>query len=204
MIGPGLTEISDSVIIVRNTNYKKLDNIFIERWSPRAFLPDPITDEDIKTIFEAARWSPSCFNEQPWRFVYAQQPNDLENFRSVLTESNQLWANKAPLLIFAFSKKSFSHNDKPNRWAGFDTGSAWMALTLQANKLGLHTHGMGGFDSEKAFTVTGMDPDQYNVICAIAVGNISDASNLSEDLKSREVPSLRKIMDEIVFEGTNI
>jgi nitroreductase len=97
----------------RKTDYKKLDNMFIERWSPRAFLPDPVENEDIKTIFEAARWSQSCFNEQPWRFVYAQQPGDLQKFQSALTEGNQVWANHAPLLAFAFSKKHFSHNEKP-------------------------------------------------------------------------------------------
>jgi len=188
---------------MRNTDYKKLDNMFIERWSPRAFLSEPIAGEDIKTIFEAARWSMSCFNEQPWRFVYAQQPDDLVKFRAVLTESNQAWANKAPLLVFAFSKKTFTRNDKPNRYADFDTGAAWMALTLQANKLGFHTHGMGGYDPAKAFAVTGMNPDEYNVICAIAIGRIGDANDLSEELKNREVISLRKNMDEIVFEGTN-
>ena len=118
-----------------------------------------------------------------------------------MTESNQAWANKAPLLAFAFSKKNFSHNDKSNRWADFDTGAAWMALTLQANKLGLHTHGMGGFDSEKAFNVTGVDPDQYNLICAMAIGKIGDSSYMSDELKSREIPSLRNKLDEIVFEG---
>lgn len=92
-------------------------------------MSDPISTEDIATIFEAARWSPSCYNEQPWRFYYARQPNDLEKFRATLVE-----ANKAPLLIYIFSKKQFSQNDKPNHWAGFDTGAAWMALTFQANK----------------------------------------------------------------------
>ena len=100
---------------MRETDNRKLERMFINRWSPRAFLPDPVPEEDIITMFEAARWSPSCFNEQPWRFVYAHRPDDLESFRAVLTESNQVWANKAPLLILVFSKNSFSHNDKPNR-----------------------------------------------------------------------------------------
>jgi nitroreductase len=189
--------------MMRNTEFKNLNNMFIERWSPRIFLPDPVTDEDIQTIFEAARWSPSCFNEQPWRFVYAQQPDALDEFRSALVEANQSWANNAPLLVFAFSKKDFSQNGKPNRWADFDTGAAWMALTLQANMLGLHTHAMGGFDPDKAFTVTGMDSDQYNVICAIAIGKISDDKNLPDDQENREDISLRKTIDETVFERTN-
>lgn len=186
---------------MRSSEYDKLNPMFIERWSPRAFLPDPIPEQDIKLLFEAARWSPSCFNEQPWRFVYASQAADLEKFRSVLAESNQTWAKHAPLLIFAFSKKSFSHNDKPNRWADFDSGAAWMALTLQANQLGLHTHGMGGFDQDKAYAVTGVSAQSYNAICAIAVGKMGEASTLPEDLRSREEPSERKVLTEIAFEG---
>jgi nitroreductase len=186
---------------MRKSDYKNLDKMFIERWSPRAFLSDPVAEEDIKTIFEAAHWSPSCFNEQPWRFVYAHQQEDLEKFRSVLNEGNQIWANKAPLLIFAFSKKSFTHNNKPNRWADFDTGAAWMALTLQANKLGLYTHGMGGFDAEKAFTTTGVNSDEFNVICAIAIGKIGDAMSLPDNFRDGETPNDRRAMEEVVFEG---
>jgi len=187
---------------MRKTDDKNLDKQFIERWSPREFLPDAINDEDIKTIFESARWSPSCFNEQPWRFVYATQPNDLDIFLSVLNDGNQTWAKKAPLLILVFSSKHFSRNDKPNRWADFDTGAAWMALTLQANKLGLHTHAMGGFDPNKAFEVTGLDPDKHNAICAIAVGKINDENN-SSDVNNEEQRSLRKTLDEIAFERVN-
>ena len=187
---------------MRKTDYDKVDRIFIERWSPRAFSSAPIAEEDIKTLFEAARWSPSCFNEQPWRFVYARRPEDLERFRSVLTEKNRSWANKAPLLVLAFSKKNFAHNAKPNRWADFDTGAAWMALTLQANKLGLYTHGMAGFSADKAYAVTGMDPVEYNAICTIAIGRHGDPNTLPDDLRKREIQSDRKVMDEVVFEGT--
>ena len=176
--------------------------MFIERWSPRAFLSNPVAEEDIKTIFEAAHWSPSCFNEQPWRFVYAHESADLERFSSALSEGNQTWANKAPILVFAFSKKSFTHNNKPNRWADFDTGAAWMALTLQANKLGLYTHGMGGFDPEKAFAATGINSDEFNVICAIAIGKIGDANTLPDNLRERETPNNRKPVEEVAFEGS--
>lgn len=185
---------------MRRTDYNKLDRMFIERWSPRAFLPDEIPAEDILTLFEAARWSPSCFNEQPWRFVYATRPDDLEKFRAVLTEKNQRWANKAPLLVLVYSHKKFAHNGKPNHWADFDTGAAWMALTLQANKLELYTHGMAGFSADEAYEVTGVNPDEYNAICAVAIGRRGDASSLPDDLKQREAPNERKTMDEIVFE----
>lgn len=186
---------------MRKTDYSKLDRMFIERWSPRALSSEAIAEEDIMTLFEAARWSPSSFNEQPWRFVYACQPDDLQKFRSVLTEKNRIWANKAPLLVLVFSKKTFIHNGKPNRWADFDTGAAWMALTLQANRLGLYTHAMAGFSVEQAYAVTGMDPNECNAICAIAIGKSGAPSTLPDDLRKRETPNDRKSIDEIVFEG---
>jgi len=186
---------------MRKTDHDKLDSQFIERWSPRAFSSEPIAEEDILTLFEAARWSPSCFNEQPWIFSYAHGQDSLEKFRPVLAEGNQAWANTAPLLVFVFSKKNFSHNGKPNPWANFDTGTAWMALALQAQKLGLHSHAMGGFDADKAFAVTGTNPDEYNAISAVAIGKLGDADNLPEALKERESPSERKALGEIAFAG---
>lgn len=185
---------------MRKTQQSKLDEMFIQRWSPRSFLSNPIPDEDIKTIFEAARWSPSCFNEQPWRFVYAAQAEDLTRFQSALVEANQSWANSAPMLVYVFSKKHFSRNDNPNRWSEFDTGAAWMALTLQANKLGYHTHAMGGFDTDKAFEITGMDSHDYHVVCAIAIGKF-DAGDSPDAVENNESPSARKALDEIVFAG---
>lgn len=187
---------------MRNTDYTNLDNMFIERWSPRAFASDPIAEQDINTLFEAARWSPSCFNEQPWRFVYAYKQGDLDKFRAILAESNQTWANHAPLLVIAFSKKSFTQSGKNNRWADFDTGAAWMALALQANKLGLYTHGMGGFDVSKAYDVTGMDPDESNAICVIAIGKKADPDTLPSELKQREAPNDRFALNSIAFEGS--
>ena len=187
---------------MRKTDHKNLDSMFIERWSPRAFSSEPIAEEDIQTLFEAARWSPSCFNEQPWRFVYAHRQDDLEKFRSVLAEGNQAWANNAPLLVLVFSKKSFTQNDRLNRWADFDTGAAWMALALQAHQLDLYAHGMGGFDADKAFVTTGMNSAEYNVVCAVAIGKLGDANDLPDALKERETPSERKAIGDIALEGT--
>lgn len=186
---------------MRTTTQAKLDRAFIERWSPRALSSEPISEEDINTLFEAARWSPSCFNEQPWRFVYANTEKTLASLRTVINESNRKWADQAPLLVLVFSKRKFTHNDKPNRWADFDAGAAWMALTLQANKLGLYTHGMGGFDIDKAYEVTGVSADDYNAICAVAVGRMGDSDTLPSDLASREKPSDRKPLAEIAHKG---
>ena len=185
---------------MRRTENGKLDSMFIERWSPRALSSESIAEEDIHTLFEAARWSPSCYNEQPWRFVYAHRDEDIKQFRSVLVEANQVWANNAPLLIFVFAKKNFSANDKPNRWSEFDTGAAWMSLALQAHQLGLYTHAMGGFDSNKAYEVTAMDASEYDVLCAVAVGKLGASDMLPEGLKDREIKSDRKLINEIAFE----
>jgi nitroreductase len=186
---------------MRESNCSNLDPVFLERWSPRAFSSEAIDERDLHTLLEAARWSPSCFNEQPWRFVYAHRHSDLDKFRPVLSEANQVWASSAPLLILVFSKKSFTLNGKPNRWAEFDTGAAWMALALQALKLGLRTHCMGGFDTDKAYSATGVNPDVYHAVCAIAVGKPGDIDSLPSELREREMPSERKSVTEIAFEG---
>jgi nitroreductase len=153
------------------------------------------------TLFEAARWSPSCFNEQPWHFVYAVSDTDRARFHSILNEKNRAWASKAPVLIIAFSRTWFRRNHKPNRWADFDNGSAWMALTLQANQLGLHCHAMGGFDTDLAHEVANVDPQEYKALCVIAVGRRADPDVLPEDLHERETPSNRNPLADMISEG---
>jgi nitroreductase len=186
---------------MRKSDSKNLDSMFLQRWSPRAFSSEAISDENLNTLFEAARWSPSCFNEQPWHYVYAKSEDDLTRFQSILVDANKTWASHAPVLVIAFSKKQFAHNNNPNRWADFDSGAAWMALTLQANKLGLHCHGMGGFDQDKAYEVTNVDAGKYNAICVIAIGKMTSPESLSLDLQENESPSDRKPVAEFISEG---
>ncbi|MBL4743744.1 MAG: nitroreductase family protein, partial [Cycloclasticus sp.] len=119
---------------------------FLQRWSPRAFKKTTLPEDTIKSIFEAARWAPSCFNEQPWLFVTSTGDNDFDTFLGLLNESNQLWAKNAGLIGFIFAKKAFTHNGSDNNKAKFDCGAAWMSLTLQANMHDLYTHGIGGID----------------------------------------------------------
>lgn len=183
---------------MRETEYDKLAPMFLERWSPRAFHSDAITEQDLYTLLEAARWSPSCFNEQPWRFAVANSEQRLRQFQSVLVEGNS-WAKAAPVLLIAFSKVAFTQNSKTNRWADFDTGAACMALALQANQLGLHCHAMGGFDQEMAYQVTGVNPNDYRAMCVIAVGKKADAKTLPEALRDRELPSNRKSLIELLL-----
>src|SRR5437870_4918347 len=92
----------------------EIDPMFIERWSPRAFDAKPVSDKILASLFEAARWSPSCFNEQPWLFLYANTEEDLQYFRPLLVDQNRAWADKVPVLVFAFAKRNFAYNGKPN------------------------------------------------------------------------------------------
>jgi nitroreductase len=175
----------------------EVDSMFVDRWSPRAFLRDAIPEHQIKTLFEAARWAPSCFNEQPWLFMYATTPEDRKLFASALVEKNRTWAGVAPMLVFVLARRNFKHNDKPNRNAAFDAGAAWMSLALQARKLGLYAHGMAGFDIAKAYEVLGVSKDEYDVLAAVAVGRKGDASQLSPEAQKMEMPNGRKPLAEV-------
>lgn len=178
-----------------------VDALFTNRWSPRAFDPRPISEEALKSIFEAARWSMSCFNEQPWLIIYATDGNDLDTYLGALAEGNRKWARNAPVLGFIFARRRFTRNDKPNRWAEFDTGAAWMAFTLQARMLGLYTHGMGGFDRDKAYEITAVPRDVYTVIAAFALGRYGDRDSLNEDKKKNEQPNNRKPLSTMIARG---
>jgi nitroreductase len=185
----------------RASEYPKLQRMFLDRWSPRSFLPDPISEEDAATLFEAARWSPSCFNDQPWLFLYAISEEDRRRYAGALVEANRAWAGNAPLLAFAFARKAFAHNGKPNGLAEFDTGAAWMALCLQALSMKLWCHGMGGIHHDQAHEVTGVPRETYRVLCGIAVGRRGDPETLPEGLREREEPSDRRPLGSIAMEG---
>lgn len=178
-----------------------IDPIFLDRWSPRALGGPPLTDRELASLFEAARWSPSCFNEQPWRFRYARTPTDRERFSQALAAKNRLWAPRAPLLIYLLAARRFSANDKPNRHAGFDAGAAWLALALQARRLGLHAHAMAGFDAAEAAKILGVDPDEFEVMAAIAVGRRQAPDQLQPDFLALEKPNIRKPRSQIAQEG---
>jgi len=179
----------------------QIEQMFVERWSPRAFSSKPVEKEKLMSVFEAAKWAPSCYNDQPWLFLYATKEEDLKIFKSILVEQNQAWANKAPVLAIVFARKNLEFNEQPNNWAEFDSGAAWMALSLQANKLGLYTHGMAGFKEDLAYDLLNVSPDKYKAIAAIAIGYMGEISQLPEDLQEREEISLRKPLSEIIHEG---
>jgi len=175
--------------------------MFLDRWSPRAFDPTPIPEEDIATLFEAARWAPSCFNEQSWLFVYGTSDEERETIISLLSEKNQRWAPNAPLLAVLFARRTFAATGKPNRWSAYDCGAAWVSLAFQARMLGLYAHCMAGFSQEKAYELLGVPEEEYEAMTAIAIGAYGDRDALPEDLKLREQRSTRKPLTKVAVKG---
>ncbi len=174
-----------------------------ERWSPLAFSDRPVEQEKIDTFFEAARWAPSSYNEQPWLFVYATKDDTKDRVKteSLLAEGNA-WAQRAYLLLIPFAKKVFARNGKENRHAAYDTGCATGYLFLQLHALGLIGHEMAGFDwkgANKAFGVS----SEYEAMAMMAIGYPGDPSLLPEDLRTREAAAReRKPLAEFVFRGS--
>jgi len=152
-------------------------------------------------LFEAARWAPSSFNEQPWRFVYAERDGThWPRFLDLLSEGNRRWAAAAAVLIVVLSRTTFERNGHPSRTHSYDTGAAWQNLALQGSQMGLVVHGMAGFDYEKAREILAV-PGEFSVQAMIAVGKPAPAEVLPESLREREVPSGRKPVAELVFSG---
>jgi nitroreductase len=183
----------------RTTEYP-IDDIFLKRHSPRAMSGEALTKEELMTLFEAARWAPSAFNAQPWKFIYVVRDTpEFEKFLSFLMEGNRIWCSRASALIVTISKNS-TKDGKPAVTHSLDTGSAWENLSLQASLMNLAAHGMAGFDYILAKKELGI-PDDHNVEMMIAVGKPGKVEDLPEPLRARETPSDRKPLEEIVFEG---
>ncbi len=166
-----------------------VDPLFTGRWSPRAFRKTEIADKDIAILFEAARWAPSCFNAQPWRF-YVSTDNSFDDYLSLLVEFNQTWAKNASALCVVVSDQVFSHNGEANAWADFDTGAAWVSVAFQARKMGLYTHAMAGFDAAAAHKLLSLSESE-KAICVFAIGEADQAAILDESLAEKEQPSER-------------
>ena len=166
-------------------------NQFTERWSSRDYDGTMLTSEEIDALLEAARRAPSSYNEQPWKFYYANSEQARQDYFNLLNEGNQVWAKRAGFLCFLTSRKHFTQTGKPNPHYAFDVGSAWMSLALQANEMGLSAHAMAGFDTEKAYEVLNINREEYEIITAIAVGKPT------EDARNTEARTERNALDAI-------
>ena len=180
-----------------------IEELLRRRWSPRAFAERLVEPEKLASIFEAARWSASCFNEQPWNFIVATRddPAEFARLLSCLVDGNQAWATRAPVLMVSVARLNFAQNDKPNRTAIHDVGLATAHLILQAMAMGLFVHPMAGFYPDKVRELYGV-PDGYEPVVAIAIGYPGDPATLSESLSQRELaPRTRKAQEEFTFRG---
>ena len=178
-----------------------VDSLFYTRWSPRSFKKTALPEETLRVIFDAARWAPSCFNDQPWLFITNRDDTDFDLFLGLLTEWNQQWACNASLLGFIVARKHFKHNGKPNNLAVFDCGAAWLSITLQARRLGFYTHGMGGIKRDEVYPAFNLDPEKYQVVCGFALGVLDTPQALNAELAESEKPSPREPLSEIWRRG---
>ncbi len=172
------------------------DSLFTERWSPRAFQAFEVEPLVLERIFEAARWSPSCFNAQPWR-IFTSTESTFDDFLSLLVEGNQAWAKDVSVIGFMVAEKNFEHNGKPNAYAQFDCGAAWMSMSLQARMEGLYTHGMGGIHAEQAAEYLGIDEATQEVVMGFTIGKLAELDQLSEEQRAAETPNDRKALNEV-------
>lgn len=178
-----------------------IHDLLARRWSPYAFDDRPVSAEDALSLFEAARWAASSYNEQPWRFIAALRTDAaaFEKVLSCLVEANRQWAQHAGLLALGVIRTTFSRNDKPNRVALHDLGLAAANLTFEATARGLYVHQMAGIDPDAARRLFHV-PEGHEVATAIAVGYRTPDSRLSGELRERETsPRARKALREFVF-----
>jgi nitroreductase len=183
-----------------------INPLFTSRWSPRAFADDVIDEATLNTFFEAARWAPSGFNTQPWRFVFARRDTPAwAPIFETLSVYNQGWAARASALVVVLSRTVWLPPGKtelqPVTSHSFDTGAAWASLAFQATLSGWHTHGIGGFDKD-ALRANLKVPADHALEAVIAIGKLGDKSLLPEALQARETPNQRRPLAEIVAEGT--
>jgi len=190
---------------IQKNKEHKTHGLFQKRWSPRAFdANQPVSQQDLHSCLEAARWAPSCFGAEPWRFIVCHKENNQEAWAKLLAclaPKNQEWAQFAPVLLMVCTHQVFEHNGRDNNWAEYDAGAASVSLCLQATALGLVTHQMGGFDAEvvrDSFAV----PKDFKPMAAMALGYQGDVNQLDKDFQSIEVTHrTRKPLAELVFDG---
>lgn len=172
-----------------------------KRWSPYGFSDRPVSDEDLRSIFEAVRWAPSCFNDQPWHYIIAKKDDfpEFEKMRSCLAQANQVWTQFVPVLALSIARLNFSHNNKPNRSALHDLGLAAGNLLLEATSRGLSVHQMIGILPEKVRETYGV-PESFQPMTAIAIGYAGTAEHLPENYSERDLKRRpRKELKDFLF-----
>lgn len=185
----------------RQSEYPILD-VILNRWSSRSMSGESITDKELMTLFEAARWAPSAYNNQPWRFAYTTR-DDKDNWNkylNLMVEFNRSWSKNGAVIILIASNKYFEYNNNYCKTHSFDTGASWQNLALQGYNMGLVVHAIEGFDYEKAKQELNI-PEEFNIECMVVVGKSAPKELLSENLQKKEVLSDRKPLHEIVFKN---
>jgi len=181
----------------------RIHELVARRWSPYAFSQRPVSADDLKSLFEAARWAASSYNEQPWRYIVATQANaaEFERLLSCLVEGNQAWAKAAPVLALGCTSLRFALNGKPNAAAVHDLGLASATLTLEATSRGLCVHQMIGIVPDKARALYRI-PEEMQPLTALAIGYAAEPDSLPEKYRDRDLaPRQRKKLTEFVFSG---
>lgn len=182
-----------------------INEVLRKRWSGRAYDPQRrLSSQQIMTMLEAARWAPSCFGDEPWRYIICNRDTNRAAWQmalDTLVASNQDWAQSAPVLILAFANSIMSRNGKPNRWGQYDTGAASMSLSLQATAMGLMAHQMGGFDADKVRTLFNI-PDAFMPMAVLTVGYQLPVDRIPEQMKERETAArVRRPLEQTFFDG---
>ncbi len=180
-----------------------INETLANRWSGRAYdAAQPVSHARIMALLEAARWAPSCFGDQPWRFIVWSKNADAAAWQKgfdCLVPGNQAWVINAPVLVLVCADTLFNHNQKPNRWAQYDTGAAAENVCLQASSMGLMAHQMGGFDADKARETFSI-PAQYIPMAMMSVGYPADIATLEGEVLSRETAARnRRPLNELFF-----
>jgi nitroreductase len=180
-------------------------SVLARRWSARAIdASRPVSREDLVSLVEAARWAPSCFGDQPWRYLVWDRFRDGDGWQKAfacLADGNKIWAKDAPVLLASVAAPVFRANGKPNRWNEHDTGAASENLCLQAVELGLVSHQMGGFHADQLKTSFGI-PEDHSCMAMIAIGHPASADKLTDELRAREqAPRERLPLGACFFEG---
>lgn len=175
--------------------------LITRRWSPYAFSERPVSRDDLRSLFEAARWAASSYNEQPWSYIVAirDDQSSFERMLSCLVEANQLWARHAPVLAISVAAMRFSRNDAPNRVAVHDLGLAAANLTLEATARGIHVHQMAGILPDRARELFDI-PEKHEAVTGIAIGYLGSADDQPDELTQRDTaPRSRKPLSNFLF-----